>query len=159
MKKEVTLGIDISGTNTVFGFVDIEGKRIAESSVSTNRNEYASFLFARLFDKVKEVYKGISDKYVLVGIGAPNANYYKGTVELPPNLNWGVVNILEIVRQYYDLPAAITNDANAAAIGEMEFGAAKGMKDFIVITLGTGVGSGIVVDGKLVYGHDGFAGE
>jgi glucokinase len=161
MKTEVTLGIDIGGTNTVFGFVDKEGKCVAESAVLTNKNEYASFLFSRLFAKVNEIYKGISDKFDLVGIGigAPNANYYKGTVELPPNLNWGVVNILEIVKQYYDLPAAITNDANAAAIGEMEFGAAKGMKDFIVITLGTGVGSGIVIDGKLVYGHDGFAGE
>jgi glucokinase len=161
MKTEVVLGIDIGGTNTVFGFVDKEGKQIAESSVPTNRDEYASFLFARLFAKVKDIYQGISGKYTLIGIGigAPNANYYKGTVELPPNLNWGVVNILEIVKQYYDLPAAITNDANAAAIGEMEFGAAKGMKNFIVITLGTGVGSGIVVDGKLVYGHDGFAGE
>ena len=161
MKTEVTLGIDIGGTNTVFGFVDKEGKCVAESAVPTNKNEYASFLFSRLFEKVNEIHKGISDKYFLVGIGigAPNANYYKGTVELPPNLNWGVVNIIEIVKQYYDLPVAITNDANAAAIGEMEFGAAKGMKDFIVITLGTGVGSGIVIDGKLVYGHDGFAGE
>jgi glucokinase len=161
MKTEIVLGIDIGGTNTVFGFVDKEGNRIAESSVPTDRNDYVSFLFNKLFEKINEIYKGIEEKYTLIGIGigAPNANYYKGTVELPPNLNWGIVNILEIVKQYFDLPVAITNDANAAAIGEMEFGAAKGMKDFIVITLGTGVGSGIVVDGRLVYGHDGFAGE
>ncbi|HPN39217.1 MAG TPA: ROK family protein, partial [Melioribacteraceae bacterium] len=94
-----------------------------------------------------------------IGIGAPNANYYKGTVEQPPNLNWGFVNVVEIMKAHFNLPIAITNDANAAAIGEMLFGAAKGMKNFIVITLGTGVGSGIVVDGNLVYGNDGFAGE
>ncbi len=94
-----------------------------------------------------------------IGVGAPNANYYRGTVENPPNLKWGVVNVVEILKQYYDVPVAITNDANASAIGEMLFGAAKGMKDVIVITLGTGLGSGVVVDGKLVYGSDGFAGE
>jgi len=94
-----------------------------------------------------------------IGIGAPNANYYKGIMENPPNLPWGNVNVIEIVKKHIDLPAVITNDANAAAIGEMKFGAAKGMKDFIMITLGTGVGSGIVVNGELVYGHDGFAGE
>jgi glucokinase len=95
-----------------------------------------------------------------IGIGAPNANYYRGTVENPPNLNWkGVVDVSALVRKYYDLPVAVTNDANAAALGEMLYGAAKGMKDFIVITLGTGLGSGIVSRGELVYGADGFAGE
>lgn len=161
LKNEVVLGIDIGGTNTVFGFVDKSGKTIAESSVPTRPKESAEMLFERLFCEAKIVYSAIECEYTLagIGIGAPNANYYKGTVELPPNLNWGVVNILDIVKKYYDLPSAITNDANAAAIGEMLFGGAKGLKDFIVITLGTGLGSGIVVNGELVYGHDGFAGE
>ena len=157
----VTLGIDIGGTNTVFGFVDGNGNCIAESSIPTNSREPAEKLFGRLNLKIDELYSTIcmTHKLIGIGIGAPNANYFKGTVELPPNLKWGIVNILEIVKNYYDLPSAITNDANAAAIGEMQFGAAKGMKDFIVITLGTGLGSGIVVDGQLVYGSDGFAGE
>ncbi len=159
--KEVALGIDIGGTNTVFGFVDKEGNCIADSSIPTNAHEEAELLFSRLFAKVKGMLGELSNEYKLVGIGvgAPNANYYHGTVEQPPNLSWEIVNVLDIMRKYYDVPSAITNDANAAAIGEMQFGAAKGMKDFIVITLGTGLGSGIVVNGELVYGHDGFAGE
>lgn len=161
MKNQAVLGIDIGGTNTVFGFVDRNGKYITGSSVPTNAEEPAEQLFKRLFQKVDVVLKEISGKYdfVGIGIGAPNANYYKGTVELPPNLKWGTVNVLEIVKKYYNIPSAITNDANAAAIGEMLFGSAKGLKDFIIITLGTGLGSGIVVNGELIYGHDGFAGE
>ncbi len=159
--KEVTLGIDIGGTNTVFGFVDKEGICISDSSIPTNAHEEAELLFSRLFAKVKDMLAGLSGEYKMIGIGvgAPNANYYHGTVEQPPNLSWDIVNVLDIIKKYYDVPSAITNDANAAAIGEMQFGAAKGMKDFIVITLGTGLGSGIVVNGELVYGHDGFAGE
>lgn len=161
MKIDVTLGIDIGGTNTVFGFVDKNGNCIVDSSIPTNSSEEAPKLFARLSPAIKDLYSKISDKYEMVGIGigAPNANYYKGTVELPPNLNWGTVNVIDLVHEYFDVPAAITNDANAAAIGEMKYGAAKGMKDFIVITLGTGLGSGIVANGDLIYGHDGFAGE
>lgn len=161
MKTEVTLGIDIGGTNTVFGFVDIKGRCIKESSIPTLGENSAEDLFERLFTEVKKILDEISDQCVLkgIGIGAPNANYYRGTVENPPNLHWGVVNVIDLIKQYIDVPAAITNDANASAIGEMLFGAAKGMKDFIVITLGTGLGSGVVVDGKLVYGSDGFAGE
>lgn len=159
--NEVSLGIDIGGTNTAFGFVDENGNCILESSIPTCSNEPAQLLFKRLHQKVEDTYKTISNDHKLIGIGigAPNANYFKGTVEQPPNLNWGVVNILEILKEYYNLPSAITNDANAAAIGEMQFGAAKGMKDFVVITLGTGLGSGIVVNGQLVYGADSFAGE
>ena len=161
MKKKIAIGIDVGGTNTVFGFVDETGVCIYESSILTHADQDADQLFGRLFIKVDSDFKKYSDVYELIGIGigAPNANYYKGTVELPPNLNWGIVNVLEIVKKYSPLPSAITNDANAAAIGEMIFGAAKGMKDFIVITLGTGLGSGIVVNGELVYGADGFAGE
>lgn len=160
-KKEVTLGIDIGGTNTVFGFADRQGICIADSSIPTNAHEDAHTLFKRLFQASAQLFEKYSEEYELagIGIGAPNANYYKGTVEQPPNLSWNTVNVVDIVHQYFDLPVVITNDANAAAIGEMQFGAAKGMKDFVVITLGTGLGSGVVVNGKMVYGHDGFAGE
>ncbi len=161
MKTEVTLGIDVGGTNTAFGFVDINGSCLAESSILTDAHNSAEDLFSRLYPEIEKLYSTISDRCILkgVGIGAPNANYYRGTVENPPNLKWGVVNVVEIIKQYFDVPVAVTNDANASAIGELLFGAAKGMKDFIVITLGTGLGSGVVVDGKLVYGSDGFAGE
>ncbi|MEW5842661.1 MAG: ROK family protein [Bacteroidota bacterium] len=160
-KIQIVAGIDVGGTNTAFGFVDSNGKIVAESSIQTHSEQNANQLFERLFAELNMISRKIEKEYELVGIGigAPNANYYKGTVELPPNLNWGFVNVLEIVKKYSPLPSAITNDANAAAIGEMIFGAAKGMKDFIVITLGTGLGSGIVVNGELVYGADGFAGE
>lgn len=162
MKKiGITVGIDIGGTNTVFGFVDKSGNCIYESSIPTNAKQSATDLFSRLIPEIKNKFEDFKKDYSLlgIGIGAPNANYYKGTVENPPNLNWGVINVVELFNKDFDLPVAITNDANASAIGEMLFGAAKGMKDFIVITLGTGLGSGVVVDGKLVYGSDGFAGE
>ena len=160
-KRKIAVGIDVGGTNTAFGFVDVEGQVIFESTIPTRAELPAEQLFERLFKEVDNNYKKIENEFELIGIGigAPNANYYHGTVELPPNLNWGMVNILELIRKYSSLPSAITNDANAAALGEMIFGAAKGMKDFIVITLGTGLGSGIVVNGQLVYGADGFAGE
>ncbi len=159
---EVTLGIDIGGTNTVLGFVTRTGSILAESSMTTNGTEPADLYVARLHVKIKEMLDKVGDTCDLkgIGIGAPNANYYNGTVEFPPNLKWdGITELVKMIQQYYEIPVAITNDANAAAIGEMKFGAAKGMKDFIVIALGTGLGSGIVVDGKIVYGHDGFAGE
>lgn len=161
-KIEVTLGIDIGGTNTVLGLVTRTGSILAESSMTTNGAEPADLYVARLHIKIKEMLEKVGDTCDLkgIGIGAPNANYYKGTVEFPPNLKWdGVTELVKMIQQYYAIPVAITNDANAAAIGEMKFGAAKEMKHFIVITLGTGLGSGIVVDGKMVYGHDGFAGE
>lgn len=160
-KTEITLGIDIGGTNTAFGFVDRNGIAVYQSSIPTNPDAGPWDLFQRLFKEVERQTQEFRDQYSLVGIGigAPNANYYRGTVEKPPNLRWGTVNVLEIVKKYSDLPSAITNDANAAAIGELQFGAARGMKNFIVITLGTGLGSGIVANGELIYGHDGFAGE
>ncbi|MEW6702711.1 MAG: ROK family protein [Bacteroidota bacterium] len=161
MKKKFAIGIDIGGTNTVFGFVDETGNCIHESSISTCAEQNADQLFEKLFAAINKSIEKIGNEFEIVGIGigAPNGNYYKGTVEQPPNLNWGTVNVLDIVKKYSPLPSAITNDANAAAIGEMIFGAAKEMKNFIVITLGTGLGSGLVVNGELVYGSDGFAGE
>jgi len=160
-KTNVTLGIDIGGTNTAFGFIDIQGNIIAENSVPTQPQESAEKLFERLHVEINKMFAPLAETYNFlgIGIGAPNANYYKGTVEQPPNLNWGTVNVVDILKKYFDVPVAITNDANAAAIGEMKFGAAKGMKEFIVITLGTGLGSGIVTNGDLLYGNDGFAGE
>lgn len=162
MDRDVALGVDIGGTNTAFGFVDRNGKCLAESSIATNAHEPAKKLVARLHAAAVESFKPLEGRSTLrgVGVGAPNANYYRGTVENPPNLKWkGVVRLADLIRRYYDLPVAVTNDANAAALGEMLYGAAKGMKDFIVITLGTGLGSGIVAGGNLVYGADGFAGE
>lgn len=160
-KIQLVMGIDVGGTNTAFGFVDRKGKLIYDASLPTKAELDARQLFERIFNAANKSFKKFEKKYELVGIGigAPNANYYKGTVEKPPNLNWGKINVIKLIKEFSDLPAVITNDANAAALGEMIFGAAKGMKNFIVITLGTGLGSGIVVDGKLVYGNDGFAGE
>ncbi|GAB4143843.1 MAG: ROK family protein [Ignavibacteriales bacterium] len=160
-KSKVTLGIDIGGTNTVFGLVDENGNIKTKESIPTNSMNPAEDLFKRLFEKFAPIYNEHTEKYQIVGIGigAPNANYYTGSVENPPNLNWGVVNLITLIKKYYDLPVAVTNDANAAALGELKFGAARGMKNFVEITLGTGLGSGIVVDGNLLYGHSGFAGE
>jgi glucokinase len=158
---EVALGIDIGGTNTKLGFVDRNGVSLADSSVPTGEDDVDGFL-PRLFKAVDKTLLPIRERVriVGVGIGAPNANYYKGTVEKPTNLPWREVSPLcQWISDHYKVPAKITNDANAAAIGEMKFGVAKGMKNFLVVTLGTGLGSGFVVDGRIAYGHDGFAGE
>ena len=159
---EIVLGVDIGGTTTSFGFVDRKGNLLADGEIPTQAEQSPETLVARLHIKIEELRSGLSPKLQLkgIGIGAPNANYFRGTVENPPNLSWGAsTNLVELFRNFYDLPIAITNDANAAALGEMYFGGARLMKDFIVITLGTGLGSGIVVNGKLVYGAGGFAGE
>ncbi len=160
-KKKVVLGIDIGGTNTGFGLVEKSGSISYRGRIDTRGQADAQQLFDRLFKIFNKEYQSLSGNFELcgVGIGAPNANYYRKTVENPPNLNWGFVKMDKMVEQFVDLPMAITNDANAAAVGEMMYGAARGMKHFIQITLGTGLGSGIVADGKLVYGCDGFAGE
>jgi len=159
--KKVALGIDIGGTNTKFGYVDRTGKCLVSSSMPTNAHQPADLFFGRLQQESKLLFGNLNEGYELIGIGigAPNANYYKGTIEHPPNLSWDFVDVRAELGRYYDIPLAITNDANAAALGEMLFGAAQGMKDFIVITLGTGLGSGIVANGELIYGADGFAGE
>jgi len=160
--NEVVVGIDIGGTFTKFGLVDREGIVYGESSIPTDFTDDVNLYARDLHKAVMALFNKVPQQLILkgVGIGAPNGNYYKGTIEFAPNLRWkGIVPLVEIFKNLFHLPVVLTNDANAAAIGEMIFGAAKGMKDFIVITLGTGLGSGIVVNGELVYGHDGFAGE
>ena len=155
-------GIDIGGTNTGVGLVDRAGNCLADTSIPTNARESADQLVHRLAEAIRALYAPLKGTHLLkgIGIGAPSANYYKGTVEHPPNLNWpGTTDLAGMVRSALSLPTVVTNDANAAALGEMLFGAGKGLRDFIVITLGTGLGSGLVVNGALVYGHDGFAGE
>lgn len=155
----VVLGIDIGGTNTSFGFVDREGRLLAADSIPTHAQEPPERLVARLHERIAAERLG-KPELLGIGIGAPNANHHKGTIEKAVNLRWGArVDFAGLMRAQFGLPLAITNDANAAAIGEMMFGNAQGMKDFIVITLGTGLGSGIVTDGKLLYGTTGFAGE
>jgi len=160
--NEVVIGIDIGGTTTAFGLVDQHGNLRAEGGIPTQAQQPAETLVARLHEKVGALRKSLAADVVLrgIGIGAPNANTRYGTVENPPNLNWGAsVDLVQLFQRYYDLPIAITNDANAAALGEMHFGGARGMRDFIVITLGTGLGSGIVANGELLYGATGCAGE
>ncbi len=161
-RKEVVAGIDIGGTNTVFGLVDRSGNIIAEGSVATGNYPEIDEYVTELFGRITKAKAGLDYKVELIGIGigAPMGNINKGTIELAAGLPWkGIVPLAGIFRKHTTLPVIVTNDANAAAVGEMIFGGARNMKNFIVITLGTGLGSGIVVDGKLVYGHDGFAGE
>ncbi len=162
MDKPYVIGMDMGGTNTVFGIVDARGTVISKSAIKTSThtdvNLYINDIYTEL-SKLIEAAGGI-DKIKGIGVGAPNGNYYTGNIEFAPNLPWkGVIPFANLMADKFGIPAALTNDANAAAVGEMTYGAARGMKNFIMITLGTGVGSGIVIDGKVVYGHDGFAGE
>lgn len=159
--KQVVLGIDVGGTNTVMGLVDENGSCYLHAEIPTMGHLPAASLFERLFECFEKKFSPVRNSFELlgIGIGAPSANYYRGTVENPNNLNWGCVNIVEMVRKYYSLPAAVINDAKAAAVGEMKYGAAKGFKNFVEITLGTGLGSGIIINGELLQGSDGFAGE
>ena len=162
MSKPYVVGIDIGGTNTVFGIVDARGNVIASNSIKTGKHANIEDYIAELkvaLNKLIEAHDA-KDKIHGIGVGAPNSNYFTGTIEYATNLPWkGVVPLPKLLTEAFGVPVAVTNDANAAAIGEMPYGAARGMKDFIMIPLGTGVGSGIVVNGQLVYGHDGFAGE
>ena len=159
--KEVVAGVDIGGTNTVFGLVDKEGNILAEKSLKTTDYPRIEKFVDELVSSINKLIDGQPNlKLSGIGIGAPNANYHKGTIELAPNLAWkGIVPLADYIREKIDVPVKVTNDANAAAMGEMIFGSAKNMKDFIVLTLGTGLGSGIVINGDVVYGHTGFAGE
>jgi glucokinase len=159
--KNVVAGVDIGGTNTVFGLVDKSGKVLAEGHIKTTDYPVIENFVKALAAGINKLLAGKKDLVLDgIGIGAPDANYHRGTIEHAPNLAWkGIVPLGDLVKKALNVPVAVTNDANAAAMGEMVFGGAKKMKDFVVLTLGTGLGSGIVVDGKLVYGHTGFAGE
>ena len=159
--KPYVLGIDIGGTNTVFGIVDARGNVIASSSIKTGKhadfNDYLDELYSEASHLIEA--NEATDKIQGIGIGAPNANYYTGEINNAANLPWKDVKLAQLVSEKFGIPVAVTNDANAAALGEMTYGAARGLKDFIMITRGTGVGSGIVINGQVVYGHDGLAGE
>ena len=162
MEKPYVIGMDMGGTNTVFGIVDARGNVISKSAVKTNTHSDVNLYINDIYFEMMKLIDAVGgiDKIKGIGVGAPNGNYYTGNIQFAPNLPWkGVIPFAKLMTEKFGIPAALTNDANAAAVGEMTYGAARGMKNFIMITLGTGVGSGIVVDGKVVYGHDGFAGE
>ena len=186
-QKNYAIGVDLGGTNTVFGIVDAQGNIVAQNSIKTQAystaEEFVEAGMACLQPLMDQV--GGIDSIAGMGIGAPNANYYSGAIETAPNIAWAHDTVVPLAKMFSEklstlnsqlstlnsqlstlncqlstpFPVRMTNDANAAAMGEMAYGVARGMKNFIVITLGTGVGSGIVVNGQLVYGHDGFAGE
>ena len=155
--KKVAAGIDIGGTNTVFAWISEVGEIQWSNSVSTTSFSNAKALVSEVCNQLKS---NLSGEAVGLGVGAPSANFYTGCIEFAPNLKWGdVVPLREYFVDEMQLPTIVTNDANAAAIGEQVYGVAKGMKDFMMVTLGTGLGSGFVVNGEMIYGHDGFAGE
>ncbi len=156
------VGIDIGGTNTKFGIVDRNGHIIEQDRMASNEHEEVGEFIEELISKLDPMIQraGGKSNFAGIGVGAPNGNYYTGTIEYAPNLKWkGIIPIAKMFTDRTGLATQLTNDANAAAVGEMMYGCARGMKHFIVITLGTGVGSGIVIDGKILLGHDGFAGE
>ncbi|PWD98322.1 ROK family protein [Marinilabilia rubra] len=165
--KKIAIGIDIGGTNTVIGAVDQDGNVMVNRTIDTPKHGDFDKYMTDLSGEIKELIKSLKlmneDTDILgIGVGAPNGNYYNGTIEYAPNLSFkGVVNIVEGLKKNFpeSYAIALTNDANAAAIGEMVYGGAQNMKNFVMFTLGTGVGSGVIVNGDLVYGHDGFAGE
>lgn len=162
MDKTYVVGIDVGGTNTVVGIVDARGQILRKGSLKTAKHEHVEDYLDELSEVIKELIEdtGAKDQIRGIGVGTPNGNYFSGSIEFAPNLRWkGVIPFAQMLEDRVGIPVVLTNDANAAAIGEMTYGAARGMKDFIVITLGTGVGSGVVANGQLVYGHDGFAGE
>ena len=164
MGKPYVVGIDIGGQTTKTGIVDARGNVLAQSIIRTDKYSDVTPFIDELCESVISLAKSIGCIQQIrgIGIGAPNGNYYTGTIENAVNIIWGGSNSIPFARMVADkigIPVALTNDANAAAVGEMTYGAAKGMKDFIMITRGTGVGSGIVINGEVVYGHDGFAGE
>src|SRR5450432_845233 len=160
--QQLVIGIDIGGTGTKFGIVDRDGNVLFSSEISTKKHATVESFIDELHDALYVLIQkaGGAGRIKGIGVGAPNGNYYTGTIEYAPNLPWkGIIPLAKMMEDKFQLPTTLTNDANAAAIGEMTYGAAKGMKDFIMITLGTGVGSGIVANGQLIYGNDGFAGE
>ena len=163
MDSTFVVGIDVGGQTSKLGVVDARGAVLAQTVIRTDTYSEVEPYIAELAEAVKKIIResGTEGKVRGIGVGAPNGNYYTGTIENAPNLLWGrqKVEFAKLLTEALELPVALTNDANAAAVGEMTYGAARGMKNFIMITLGTGVGSGIVINGEVVYGHDGFAGE
>jgi glucokinase len=161
LSNDHAIGIDIGGTNTKYGIVNHRGQIIFEGSIKTDKYEDVHEFIDALYDKLQPEIERMKDlNFIGIGVGAPNGNFYTGTIEYAPNLKWkGIVPLAQLMQGKFKMPAKLTNDANAAAVGEMMYGAARGMKDFIMITLGTGVGSGIFANGELILGHDGFAGE
>ncbi len=162
MITPIVLGMDIGGTNADFAFIDLEGNILYKSNVPTSDFDTPNSLVQVIRKRTNEALLAMKGEFVIraIGIGAPNGNYYRGTIEFAPNMSWkGIIPLAEYFKMAFGVPCFLTNDANAAAIGEMMYGNAKNVNDFIIITLGTGLGSGIVANGRLVYGHDGFAGE
>ena len=165
MNKPYAIGLDLGGTNSVFGIVDNEGNIIETASMKTGGYTEAKDYFNAAFDTLTPIIEKVGglDKIERMGIGAPNGNYLNGCIEMAPNLPWAHETSVPLAKMFSErlggMPVHITNDANAAALGEMTYGVARGMKNFIVLTLGTGVGSGIVINGQMVYGCDGMAGE
>jgi glucokinase len=160
--EALAIGIDIGGTGTKFGIVDRVGNVLFSSEISTRKHNDVNDFIDDLHNELSKLIDNVGGigRIKGIGVGAPNGNFYTGTIEYAPNLPWkGIIPLARMMEDKFKIPVVLTNDANAAAIGEMMYGAAQGMKDFIMITLGTGVGSGIVANGKLIYGHDGFAGE
>ena len=165
MNSQLVVGIDIGGQTTKVGVVDVQGSVLAQTVIRTDTFETVEPYIAELAVAINKIIAeaGAEGRVRGIGVGAPNGNYYKGTIECAVNISWGNGRTIEFAKLLSEamggIPVALTNDANAAAVGEMTYGAARGMKNFIMITLGTGVGSGIVINGNVVYGHDGFAGE
>ncbi|PSL31805.1 ROK family protein [Chitinophaga ginsengisoli] len=162
MSQQLAVGIDIGGTNTKFGIVDRRGNILCDGRMLTNQHEDVHGFLDELHEHLSVLIAQVGgiENIRGIGVGAPNGNFYTGNIEYAPNLRWkGVIPLAKLLAEKFGVPAVLTNDANAAALGEFQYGAARSMRDFIVITLGTGVGSGIVANGQLIYGHDGFAGE
>jgi glucokinase len=162
MNNKFAIGIDVGGTTTKFGLVTPEGEIICQDRISSVDHELVDDFIDQLYQNLAPMIESIGgiSNVIGIGIGAPNGNIYTGTIEYAPNLKWrGIIPMAELLSKKFGVIARLTNDANAAAMGEMLYGSARNMKHFITITLGTGVGSGIIIDGKIVVGHDGFAGE
>ncbi len=162
--RPYTIGLDLGGTNAVFGIVDTEGKIVEHTSIKTQQYSSADAFVDAAVEALQPIIEKVGGINTIegMGIGAPNSNYYDGTIAYTTNISWAHDCVIPFAKMFSDrlaIPVAITNDANAAALGEMAYGVAKGMKNFIMITLGTGVGAGIVINGQMVYGSDGLAGE
>jgi glucokinase len=160
--KNFAIGIDVGGTTTKFGIVDMDGNILTQDRIPSNKHDEVDEFMDDLYEKLQPMIDAVGgkDRIIGIGMGAPNGNFYSGTIEYAPNLKWkGIIPIADIMYKKFGIPTKLTNDANAAAMGEYLFGCTKNIRHFITITLGTGVGSGIIIDGKILLGHDGFAGE